>query len=187
MYFACSQRIRVPNANGINIHVLDAVNIYKIIDYENQLLEVELSEDAQKIPYDSGWRVDKVILKSKRDIWTRDTFQFLADQGADLHRGWILNRAVRWSRTEVAEWLLEKGVNLDNQFDSMILFKEDVDSMAPYLSEEGKHEFLHCMILQGWELHNALALLGIKLNEDDFIWASKIDNSALLEQFESLK
>lgn len=64
----------------------DEQDILTFCDTETKIAKVSIPEGDVVVPvYNNGYRAHRIILSDIKDLWTVDTFQWLVDQGVNIH------------------------------------------------------------------------------------------------------
>lgn len=98
------------------IYFSDIKNILLYCGYGVWVREVEIPEGTRWIPDPNGrkWRAEKLFFHPRKELWTVETFQWLIDNGADLHidQECILRKVVTEGYVKIAEFLINKGADI---------------------------------------------------------------------------
>jgi len=122
----------------------DAEHILEFLVYGIYLREVMLptdDPDFKIIKDENKWRANKIILGKKRDLNNVSTFQYLIDQGADIHIG--NDNTIIWASgagyLEIVQFLISKGANIhaDNDSAVKIAFHNGHSEVVRFLISEG--------------------------------------------------
>jgi len=115
-----------PTASCVRggLYFTDIEHILEFLDYGTyvRVITLPINDPDFKMVKDGNnkWRANKIILGKRYNLCDVSTFQYLLDQGADIHA--IADKKVfRWAcengHLEVAKWLLQLGNEMSSPID----------------------------------------------------------------------
>ena len=101
------------------LYFTDAKHIFQFMEYGIYLREVTLptTDKDFRMVADEGdkWRVNKIILGKKYELWNVETIKYLVEKGADVYadNNYAVRMASQNGHLEVVKYLVEKGAQID--------------------------------------------------------------------------